>query len=149
MTDDGETPPPRRVHTEHGLSVPIDLDYLHEWRRENKRDNKALSEKVILINERLIEGNFKLEKHDEQIKALAIDLAESDRKADTHHQRIYNLEGLEALRSRLLDAAETAEAKSRWNKFVDSMISQAGVVVIGVIGAAVYIIAKIYFKDPS
>lgn len=147
--DDADTPPPMRVPSEAALRIPIDGEWLHQWRKENVKDARHVNSQLTDIKMRLVETSYIVAQHGDQIRLLAQDMAETDKKAETveaaHHSRIEQLERLEQFRAREVETAEKAESHSIGRKATDAFIAQIGTFLAIVLAAGAYLIAKLYF----
>lgn len=122
MSDDGDTPPPHRSG---------DSDMFARWQRELDRSIRELRNVVDQIDARLQDGRMALNKHEEQINALAKDLAGTDIEALAHRNRIEALEKREDRRSeREINATSGIGPKAKET----IILTGIGAVTLGAIG---------------
>lgn len=134
MSDEGDTPPPHRSDA--------GVDLFARWQRDLDRSIRELRNLVEQIDARLQDGRMALNKHEEQIGALAKDLAGTDIEALALRNRIEVLEKREDRRSE----REISETSGIATRIKETAILAAVAGMVGGVGLFLWWLLVLYVK---
>lgn len=153
IPSDSDTPPPRRTKSDAEIRLPIDPDWFHEFRRETKKGITEIKRDMNAQERQIQDVRLNSFKHDEQIRVLASDLAETDQEVGQVSSRVTYLEKVETGRAEAERIAQETQAKqieaqerSLMTKIRDTAVLSVVAGLIGGLGLFIWFLFTLFVK---